>query len=333
MTDKKRIDAPTGTQTVGHEWDGIEELDTPMPRWWVLTFYATIVFALAYVVVYPALPGLTSATKGVFGWSSRGELSKTMQAEAARRAPILSAIAATPIEQLAARPDLMQAAIQGGSAAFKVHCVQCHGSGAAGSAGYPNLNDDDWLWGGDLQSIEYTITHGVRNPDVAETRTSLMPAFGRDGILTATQVQDVVSHIRAISGQEKASASSRRGAALFEANCAVCHGPQGKGMREFGAPNLTDGIWLYGGDRETLTRTVTDSRRGVMPAWSHVLDPVTIKMLAAYVHSLGGGEATPGLAPAAQPAAAADAATGAAAPAAAGAAPAAGAPAAPAAAQ
>jgi cytochrome c oxidase cbb3-type subunit 3 len=304
MTDKKRIDAPTGTQTVGHEWDGIEELDTPMPRWWLLTFYATILFAIAYVVVYPALPGLTGATKGAFGWSSRGELDKTMQAEAARRAPILSAIAATPIEKLPARADLMQAAVQGGSAAFKVHCVQCHGSGAAGSAGYPNLNDDDWLWGGDLQSIEYTIAHGARNPEVAQTRMSLMPAFGRDGILTATQVQDVVSHVRVISGQEKPSASSRRGASLFEANCAVCHGPAGKGMREFGAPNLSDGIWLYGGDRETLTRTVTDSRKGVMPAWAHVLDPVTIKMLAAYVHSLGGGEATPGLAPAAQPPAA-----------------------------
>jgi len=293
MADKSRIDAPTGTRTVGHEWDGIEELDTPMPRWWLLTFYATIVFAIGYVVVYPALPGLTGATKGVFGWSSRGELDKTMQAEAARKAPILSAIAITPIEQLPGKPELMQAAIQGGAAAFKTHCVQCHGSGAAGSAGYPNLNDDDWLWGGDLKAIEQTITHGARNPDVAETRTSLMPAFGRDGILNATQVQDVVSHVRTISGQEKVSASSRRGAALFEANCAVCHGPQGKGIRDFGAPNLADGIWLYGGDRATLTKTVTDSRKGVMPAWDKVLSPVTIKMLAAYVHALGGGEGTP----------------------------------------
>jgi cytochrome c oxidase cbb3-type subunit 3 len=301
MADRKRVDEATGTPTVGHEWDGIEELDTPMPRWWLLTFYATIIFAIGYVIVYPALPGLTGATRGVFGWSSRAELDKTMQAEATRKAPILSAIATTPIEQLARRPDLMQAAIQGGGAAFKVHCVQCHGSGAAGSAGYPNLNDDDWLWGGDLKAIEYTITHGARNPDVAETRTSLMPAFGHDGILNPVQVQDVVSHVRVISRQEKVSASSRRGAALFEANCAVCHGPAGKGTRELGAPNLTDGIWLYGGDREALIRTVTDSRKGVMPAWSHVLDPVTIKMLAVYVHALGGGEATPGLAPAAQP--------------------------------
>jgi len=288
----KRIDPATGTATVGHEWDGIEELDTPMPRWWLMTFYATIVFAIGYVVVYPALPGLTGATKGVLGWSSRGDLAQTMQAEAVRKAPILTAIAATPIERLAARPDLMQAAVQGGSAVFKAHCVQCHGSGAAGSPGYPNLNDDDWLWGGDLRAIEYSITYGVRNPDVAETRTSLMPAFGRDGILTPAQVQDVVSHVRVIAGQEKASAASRRGATAFEANCAVCHGQDGRGMRALGAPNLTDGIWLYGGDREALTKTVTDSRKGVMPAWGHALDKVTIRMLAAYVHSLGGGEAT-----------------------------------------
>ena len=293
MAETKRIDQPTGTETVGHEWDGIEELNTPLPRWWLWTFYASIVFALGYVVVYPALPMLHTNSKGLWNWSSRGDLQKSLATETARRAPIVSAIAATPVEALPGKPELMNAAIQGGSAAFKVHCVQCHGSGASGSKGYPNLIDDDWLWGGDLKSIEYTITHGVRNPDEAMTRNSLMPSFGKDGILTAPQVQDVVSHVRVISGQEKPSASAQRGTALFEANCAVCHGPQGKGMREFGAPNLTDGIWLYGGDRETLTQTVTNSRHGVMPAWGKVLDPVTIKMLAAYVHSLGGGEANP----------------------------------------
>jgi cytochrome c oxidase cbb3-type subunit 3 len=293
MADKKRIDEATGTSTVGHEWDGIEELDTPMPRWWLLTFYACIAFAIVYVVLFPAIPMAHDATRGVWNWSSRGDLAASLKADSARKAPILSAIAVTPIESLPGKPDLMRAAVQGGGAAFKVHCVQCHGSGAAGSKGYPNLNDDDWLWGGDLKSIEYTITHGARNPDVAETRTSLMPAFGKDGILTAAQVQDVVSHVRVISGLEKASPSATRGAVLFETNCAVCHGPQGKGLREFGAPNLADGIWLYGGDRASLTQTVTNSRRGVMPAWGHRLDPVTIKMLAVYVHSLGGGEATP----------------------------------------
>jgi cytochrome c oxidase cbb3-type subunit 3 len=288
----KRIDPSTGTQTVGHEWDGIEELDTPMPRWWLWTFYASIVFAVGYVVAYPAIPFLNDNSKGMFGWSSRGELTKEMEKEAAKRAPILSAIAATPIDKAMAQPELRAAAAQGGSAAFKVHCVQCHGSGAAGTRGYPNLIDDDWLWGGDAQAIETTIIHGIRSPDHAETRTSLMPAFGKDGILSSTQVQDVVSHIRVISGQEKPSQSARRGATLFVENCAVCHGADGKGLRQFGAPNLADGIWLYGGDRDALTQSVTNSRKGVMPAWGNTLDAATIRMLAVYVHGLGGGEAS-----------------------------------------
>ncbi|HZV17104.1 MAG TPA: cytochrome-c oxidase, cbb3-type subunit III [Sphingobium sp.] len=290
---EKRIDEATGTQTVGHEWDGIEELDTPMPRWWLWTFYASIVFCIGYVIVYPAFPLLNDNSKGLWNWSSRGALEKEIAADAARKAPILSAIAATPIEELPGRPDLMRAAVQGGAAAFKVHCVQCHGSGAAGSKGYPNLNDDDWLWGGDLKAIEYTITYGARNPDVAETHAGMMPAFIRDQMLNPAQVQDVVSHVRVISGQEKPSASARRGSQLFADNCAACHGPEGKGLRQFGAPNLTDGIWLFGGDRQALAETIGGGRQGVMPAWGHRLDPVTIKMLAAYVHALGGGEANP----------------------------------------
>jgi cytochrome c oxidase cbb3-type subunit III len=297
MANKKRIDAPTGTETVGHEWDGIEELNTPLPRWWLWTFYGTVAFAVGYCVMYPAWPLINSATAGTLGWSSRGDLANQLAADARVKAPIMAGLAATPVEGFAAKPELMKAAIAGGASAFKVHCVQCHGSDAAGSKGYPNLNDDDWLWGGDVKSIEYTLQHGVRNPDVADTRMSLMPAFGKDGILTADGVQDAVSFVRTISGQEQPGAASQRGAALYQANCAVCHGPAGKGLREFGAPNLTDGIWLYGGDRATLTETITYSRRGVMPAWGARLDPVTIKMLATYVHSRGGGEAAPAPAP------------------------------------
>ena len=284
----KRIDEATGTQTVGHEWDGIEELDTPLPRWWLMIFVATCVFSLGYVVVYPAIPMAHSASRGMFGWSSRGDLDKQMAAEDARRAPIFRAIAATPIENLPANPALLRQAVEGGRAAFKVHCVQCHGSGAAGSKGYPNLNDDDWLWGGDLKTIEFTLTHGIRNPDHDETRFSQMPAFGE--ILKPVEIRQLVAHVRNISGQGKPNAA---GAALFAANCAACHGPEGKGGREFGAPNLTDGIWLYGGDPASLRTTITYARAGVMPRWNSRLDPVTIRMLAAYVHSLGGGEATP----------------------------------------
>ncbi|MFB0874787.1 MULTISPECIES: cytochrome-c oxidase, cbb3-type subunit III [unclassified Sphingobium] len=296
MADEKQIDAATGTQFKGHEWDGIRELDTPLPRWWLWTFYATILFAIAYTIAYPAWPMIHSATQGMLGWSSRGALKQELAAREAQVAPIRKAIAETPVEALPAKPQLMQAAVEGGRAAFRVHCVQCHGSGAAGSKGYPNLNDDDWLWGGDLATIEKTIVDGVRNPDHAATRMSQMPAFGRDQLLTAAQVDDVVAYVRSISRQDRPGAASQRGAKLFVDNCAVCHGPAGHGNRTLGAPKLTDGIWLYGGDAETIRQTVWNSRQGVMPRWGDKLDKATVRMLAAYVHSLGGGEAAPAVA-------------------------------------
>ena len=283
-----RVDEATGTATVGHEWDGIEELDTPMPRWWLWTFYVTIVWAIGYCIAYPAWPLVSQATEGVLGWSSRGQLAAEIEAQERARAATVAALADMPIEQLPGHPELMRAAVAGGRAAFKVNCVQCHGAGAAGGKGYPNLNDDDWLWGGDLKAIEATIVHGVRQPGDQQTHFSQMPAFGRDGILTPAQVSAVVSHVLSLSGKAPANAA---GAQIFADNCAVCHGAQGKGMREFGAPDLTDAIWLYGSRRSDITYTVDNARNGVMPAWAGRLDPVTIKMLAAYVHSLGGGEA------------------------------------------
>ena len=302
MSDKSRIDEPTGTATVGHEWDGIEELNTPLPRWWLWTFYATIAWAAVYVVLFPAWPMVNSATRGMLEWSSRGDLKAEQAAQDAKRAPIAKAIAATSITDLAAKPELLEAAIQGGSAAFKVHCVQCHGAGGAGVVGaYPSLTDDDWLWGGDLAAIETTLTHGIRNPDHDETRLNMMPAFGKDGILDAAAINDLVSHVRVISRQEKPSASSARGAALFEANCVACHGPAGQGIRELGGPKLTDAVWLYGGSREAIAKTIYAPRNGVMPRWNDKLDPVTIKMLSAYVHSLGGGEDAPAPVLTAQP--------------------------------
>ena len=288
----ERVDEPTGTAFVGHEWDGIKELDTPMPRWWVITYWLTIVWAIGYVIMFPAWPLFESATKGVTGWSSRGQLAAEMKAERLRKAPMVSAIAATPIEALAQNPELMQAAVEGGRAAFKVNCVQCHGSGADGirpGSGYPNLNDDDWLWGGDIAAIHYTITNGARQPGHPLTRTSQMPAF--EGGLQSAQIDQLVAHVRTISGQERPSAASAAGAALFATQCVACHGPDGRGQRQFGAPNLTDGIWLYGGDPGSIRQTILKSRSGVMPRWEGRLDPATIKMLAAYVYSLGGGEA------------------------------------------
>lgn len=291
----KRIDEPTGVETVGHEWDGIEELNNPLPRWWVLTLYASILFSIGYVVVYPAIPLLDRGTAGLWGWTSRGQLDQEMKLEAQQRAATVSALATVPIEALPANPQLMQAAIAGGKAAFRVNCVQCHGAGAGGVQGlYPNLNDDDWLWGGNLKEIEQTLTHGIRQPGDDLTRTSLMPSFGPSasgpGILTAPQIADVASYVRSLSGLEAASAATSRGSELFAANCVACHGMDGKGLRQFGAPNLTDKIWLYGGKAGQVNASISRAHAGVMPAWGTRLDATTIKMLAAYVHSLGGGE-------------------------------------------
>ena len=283
----KRIDEPTGTETVGHEWDGIEELDTPMPRWWLWTYYLTLVFAMFYVIALPAWPMVDRATEGVLGWSSRGQLAKEMSAADLARQDVRDRLARIPIERLPDDSALMAQAVAGGNAAFKVNCVQCHGSGAAGSQnlGYPNLNDDDWLWGGDLRAIEYTLTHGIRQAGHDETRMSIMPAF--EGMLEPAQVEAVVSHVLSLSGKAEGSAL---GAQTFADNCAVCHGARGEGTREFGAPKLSDAIWLRGSTREDIRRQVLNPRLGMMPKWEGRLDPVTIKMLAAYVHSLGGGE-------------------------------------------
>ncbi len=283
----KRIDEPTGTEFVGHEWDGIEELNTPLPRWWLWTFYATVIWAIGYVILYPAWPMVSQATEGYLGWTSRGQLAEEVSAAEAERAPLMRALAETPIEQLPEDAALMQQAVAGGRAAFQIHCVQCHGAGAAGYEGYPNLNDDDWLWGGNLTEIEQTLIHGIRHPGDSTTRTSLMPAFGRDGLLDTEQVHEVGDYILSFSGRADGTAA---GAELYANNCAICHGSDGTGLRQFGAPNLADAIWLYGSDEAQVYAQISNPRHGVMPAWGERLDPATIKMLAAYVHSLGGGE-------------------------------------------
>lgn len=286
----RRIDEPTGVETVGHEWDGIEELNNPLPRWWLIILGLTVVFSLGYVVVYPAIPLANAGTQGVWGWSSRGQLADEMAAAQKDRLPVLNAIGAASYDAIFADQKLLSQAKAGGRAAFKQNCAQCHGSDGKGSIGYPNLTDSDWLWGGDLAAIETTLQHGIRAPGVATTRTSLMPSFGKDGILQGGQISDVAAHVRSLSGMAPADAAAQRGAAVFAANCAVCHGADGKGNRQQGAPNLADRVWLYGGKPSDVVASVTRAHAGVMPAWSEKLDPVTIKMLTIYVHSLGGGE-------------------------------------------
>ncbi len=286
----RHIDEPTGVETVGHEWDGIEELNNPLPRWWVITFWITVVFALGYMVVYPAIPMASKGTEGLWGWSSRRQLAAEMTAAQAARKPVLDKIAATPIELIAADKDLLAKAKAGGMAAFKQNCALCHGSGGKGMVGYPNLTDRDWLWGGSVKDIETTLVHGIRSPGVDATRTSLMPSFGKDGILQGGQIADTAAYVLSLSGKAPNDAAAQRGAAVFAANCVACHGTDGKGLRAFGAPNLADAVWLYGGTKTDVVASITKARAGVMPAWGSKLDPVTIKMLAVYVHSLGGGE-------------------------------------------
>jgi len=284
------VDRITGTATTGHEWDGIKELNTPLPRWWVWLFYITIIWAIGYWVVYPAWPTISSNTKGLFGYSSRTEVANDLAALHTLRGAKGAALATTPLAEISANLDLRTFAVAQGKAAFGDNCAPCHGTGAAGAAGYPNLNDDDWLWGGSLEQIYKTIQFGIRSGH-DEAHVSQMPAFGKDNILDRAQIVTVANYVRSLAGLSvREGTNLAEGKKIFEDNCAVCHGPQGKGNHELGAPNLTDPIWLYGADEVSLLHTITNSRNGVMPAWAGRLPPATIKSLAIYVYSLGGGK-------------------------------------------
>lgn len=285
----KEVDSLTGTSTTGHEWDGIKELDTPMPRWWQYTFYGTIVFAIGYMVAYPAWPLISSATTGVLGYSSRAELHRNVAAAADANRDILARIAEAPLEDILADADLARFAGAGGDSAFKVNCSQCHGTGASGAPGYPNLNDDSWIWGGTIEDIYHTIAHGVRSPTDPDTRFGDMPNFGTDGLLDRAAIREVSAYVASLSGLE-GGVESEEGAQIFMDNCAGCHGEDASGMAELGAPDLTDALWLYEGSLASIEAQVTHARHGVMPAWSEKLDDVTIKQLAVYVHGLGGGQ-------------------------------------------
>ena len=285
------IDAVTGQSTTGHEWDGIQELNTPLPRWWLNVFYATIIWSIGYWVVYPAWPLITDATKGVIGYSSRLEIEKDMATLQTFRAAQSKGLAEATMEQIKADPTLLRIAMAQGKAAFGDNCAACHGVGGAGAKGYPNLNDDEWLWGGTLDAIHTTLQHGIRVAGDSETRISQMPAFGRDGMLKSDEINAVANHVRELAGlSTEPKADLAKGKEIYAANCAACHGDAGKGNKEMGAPNLTDAISLYGMDMPSLTETIANSRNGVMPAWKGRLDATTIKALTVYVHSLGGGQ-------------------------------------------
>ncbi len=290
MTASDRKGAPGEPPTTGHEWDGIREFDNPMPAWWLWTFYATIAFALVYVVLYPAWPMVTRATGGVLGWSTRADVAAEIARFEAANEPMFARLVATDPAAVAADEDLHRFAVAAGAAIFRAQCSQCHGAGAAGvqASGFPNLLDDEWLWGGTADAIVTTVTHGIRNETDPDARYSQMPAFGEE--LDAGEIEDLVAHVRALSNQSHDAARAAAGAALFEANCASCHGPAGEGSRDLGAPALNNAIWLYGGSEAAIRQTITFSRWGVMPAFGARLREAEIRAVALYVHQLGGGE-------------------------------------------
>jgi len=278
-------------EKTGHSYDGIEEYNNPLPKWWLYIFYGTIVWALIYTVFYPAWPMIERATPGILGYSTRAEVAREISRFEEMNAPIRARLVAADLADIPADPELRNFAVNGGAAVFRTWCAQCHGAGAAGvqAGGFPNLLDDDWLWGGTLEDIRATVAHGIRNTQDPDARYSQMPAFG--DMLSDEEITQVVQHVRAISGQEYDSAAAGAGEILFADNCAACHGEAGTGDRAQGAPNLTDSIWLYGGGVETLTHTVRNARFGVMPAFAGRLGEAEIRQVAVYVHQLGGGEA------------------------------------------
>lgn len=291
MSSHTKKDPVSVTETTGHEWDGIRELDNPAPKWLMYLFYATIVWAIGYWVLYPAWPNLMGDgyTKGVLGYSQRTDIAGRLTAHRADQAGLRGAIAQASLEEIRANPDLLSFALAGGRVAFGDNCAACHGAGGAGNPGFPALVDDEWLWGGSLADIQHTILHGIRNAD-PDSRYSEMPKFGADGILKRGEIADVAEFVLSLSGRATDPLSATRGQPIYEAQCAACHGAAGEGMREMGAPRLNDRIWLYGGSKEKIVESITNARFGVMPAWSGRLDEATIKQLTVYVHALGGGE-------------------------------------------
>ena len=287
MADRK-VDDETGVETTGHSWDGIEELNNPLPRWWLWTLYLSIIWGIGYVIAYPAWPMVSGATQGMLGWSSRGQVAAEITAHESQNAELVTALLAAGMMTLPDQSDLNRYAVARGGSVFRAQCSQCHGSGAAGAKGYPNLLDSDWLWGGAMDEIIHTVRHGVRNETDPDARWSQMPAFG--DILTRSEIAATTEYVISLSHSEFDAGLAATGAPLFADNCAACHGNAALGDREIGAPNLADAIWLYGGDRAALINTIANARFGVMPAWGPRLTEADVRAVSAYVHALGGGE-------------------------------------------
>lgn len=293
MADSKNKNARTASDpaTTGHSWDGVEEFNNPLPRWWLLIFYATIVWSFAYWIVYPAWPLISSHTQGAFQWNSRTAVKEDLSALQAQRAETIQRLASATPGEIVKSPELVALARAQGRATFLDNCAGCHGVGAAGAKGYPNLNDDDWIWGGTLKEIEQTIRYGVRFGHDKGWQGPVMPAFGRESLLKSREIDAVAEFVRTLAGLKvDPKADIALGAKVYGEQCSSCHGDDGKGKSDIGAPNLTDAIWLYGSDKKTIVEGIVNGRGGVMPSWESRLDDITIKSLTVFVHSLGGGK-------------------------------------------
>ncbi|MEO0543132.1 MAG: cytochrome-c oxidase, cbb3-type subunit III [Pseudomonadota bacterium] len=282
--DKPRVDELTGHETMGHDFDGIEELNTPMPRWWLITFYVTLVWGVAYTIAYPAWPMISGSTAGLLGFSTRAEVAKQIDDHELANSELVTQLLDVDLTSFDPQSDLHRYAVARGGSVFRAQCSQCHGSGAAGAVGYPNLLDNDWLWGGSLDQIAFTVRHGIRNETDGDALWSEMPAFGE--LLEKDEIELLADFIPTMANADFTTEAGT----LYLDNCASCHGDAGLGDRDQGAPNLTDAIWLYGGDRASLVDTITNARFGVMPAWGQRLSEADVRSVATYVHALGGGE-------------------------------------------
>jgi cytochrome c oxidase cbb3-type subunit III len=286
----EQVDAVTGVTTTGHSWDEIQELNNPLPRWWLWTFYLTIIWAAAYCIAYPAWPLVSSYTKGALGWQSREVIVADIADLKQLRSGMTEKIAASSLDEIRQDPEMFAFARAQGKASFGDNCAPCHGAGGGGAKGYPNLNDDDWLWGGSLPQIEHTIRHGARSVS-DQGHAGNMPAFGRDGMLKREEISQVADYVRSLSGlPTEKGIDLAAGAKIFADNCAACHGEKGLGNQDMGAPNLADKIWLFGSDKAAITEGLVNGRGSVMPTWHGRLDDTTIKALTLYVHSLGGNQ-------------------------------------------
>lgn len=288
MSDRK-IDEISGVETTGHEWDGIRELDNPLPRWWLWVWYLSIAASIVYWVLMPAWPGISGYTKGLRNHSDRANVAQELDALKAMRGAEAKILTNASLQQIESDPKLQAYAMQVGQSIFGDNCATCHGQGGVGGKGYANLRDDVWLWGGRLEDIEHTLKVGIRS-DHPDTRFSQMPAFGRDKLLDAPKIDDLTEYVVALSGRKADAAAVGRAAPIFAEQCASCHGVAGKGDPAQGAPNLTDADWLYGSTREDIHGQIYNGRGGVMPAWGGRFDAETIKALAVYIHANAGGQ-------------------------------------------